>query len=266
MEPGHLCLVHYGERPSTWHSRILLAHVHGNEWFVLTPDHDRYVEQLDGTNPDYTDFIYLGANPAIPARVPPHEVYGFAPLDPGFLANEMQLARMEAQTERLSRGLPALAGPGALVAAAAPVAAGGGPGPVPPPLPLPGLLGGGAVAAPGPALPAPGAGAGVAPQNFVWVCTETAGGHSRGEIICREPAPMPPGHVMLGGKALIPACDNSGIPCCAKRVPEAEAPSYRLEDLRILPVYFDQQGTRRRDFAQAVALLMDGVPQGGSSA
>mmetsp|Transcript_69667 Transcript_69667/g.109961 ORF Transcript_69667/g.109961 Transcript_69667/m.109961 type:complete len:422 (-) Transcript_69667:584-1849(-) len=262
MEPGHLCLVHYGEVPSTWHARILLSHVHGNDWYILTPDFDRYIEQLDGLNPNYTDFVYLGSNPAVPPRVPPHEVYGFSPMDPAFLANQISLAKLEANAERLARGLPIDAGPGV---PAAPVAAVVGAVPAPPPAPLPGVLGGGAPVAPVPAAPAaaPAGGAPAAPQSYVWVCVENAGGHTRGEVVCREPAPMPPGHVMLGEKALIPACDGSGIPCCAKRVPENEAASYRLEDLRILPVYFDQQGTRRRDFAQAVALFVEGVPQGG---
>ena len=59
MESGHVALVHYGEVPSVWHVRILLGHIQANEWQILTPDFDRYSEQLDHLNPDYTDFIYL---------------------------------------------------------------------------------------------------------------------------------------------------------------------------------------------------------------
>ena len=70
MEAGHIALVSYGERPVVWHTRILLAHVHGSCWIILTPDHDRYEEQLDAANPDYEDFEFLGPNHAIPARIP----------------------------------------------------------------------------------------------------------------------------------------------------------------------------------------------------
>ena len=59
------------------------------EWQILTPDFDRYSEQLDHLNPDYADFIYLGASTNIPPRVPAHEIYGFAPMDPATLANHI---------------------------------------------------------------------------------------------------------------------------------------------------------------------------------
>ena len=259
MEAGHICLVHYGEVPSTWHTRILLACIQGNEWQILTPDFDRYPEQMDSYNPDFTDFIYLGANAAVPHRVPQHEIYGFAPMDPGTLAQNIQQGRLEANAERLARGLGPLAPAGAPPVGAPAVVAPVAP---PPPVPLPGVLAGGVVA---PIVPAGGGGgaAVVPPHNFVWVCTETAGGYARGDIVARDPAPLPHGHVVLGEKALVPATDASLTPCCVKRIQEKDAPSYKLEDLRVLPVHFDQQGTRRRDFAQAVAIMVDGVPQGG---
>ena len=98
---------------------------------------------MNAMNPDYTDFIYLGASSAVPARVPPHEIYGFAPMAPGTLANEIHQGSMEATAEGLGPLAPA-------VAPAAPAAA-----PAPPPaVPLPGALGGGAmgVGAPQPHL------------------------------------------------------------------------------------------------------------------
>ena len=48
-----------------------------------------------------------------------------------------------------------------------------------------------------------------------------------------------------------------------KKVSRAELGRYALEDLRILPVVSDAQGTRRRDFNEAVSAMKDGVPQGG---
>ena len=80
MEAGHLALVNYGEAPPVWHTRLLLGRVDGNVWQILTPDLDRYPEQMDGLNPDFVDFEYLGAGGNPPARIPPHQIYGFAPL------------------------------------------------------------------------------------------------------------------------------------------------------------------------------------------
>ena len=255
MESGHVALVHYGENPSVWHVRILLGHIQANEWQILTPDFDRYSEQLDHLNPDYTDFIYLGASTTVPARVPAHEVYGFAPMDPGTLAHHIQQGRMEANAERLNRGLPPLA----------PMAAGHAAVVPPPPAvaPLPGVLGGGAAVA---GAPPAGAGAGAAPAGVVsmcWVSIENAGGYSKGDIVVTEPALLPAGHVLIGEKAIVPARDGSAVGCFCKRVKVTDAGSYKLEDLRVLPVSFDAQGIRRREFAQAVAAMVEGVPQGG---
>ena len=255
MESGYLVLVHYGEVPSTWHVRILLGHIQGNEWQILTPDYDRYSEQLDHLNPDFADFIYLGASTTVPPRVPAHEIYGFAPMDPATLANHIHQGRLEANAERLNRGLPPMAPMGAGPAVVAP--------PPPAVAPLPGVLvGGGAAAVAAPA----GGGAAVAPAGVVgmcWVCVETAGGYSRGEIVVADPGVLPPGHVLIGEKALVPAKDGSAVACFAKKVRVDDAAGYKLEDLRILPVTFDAQGVRRREFAQAVAAMVEGTPQGG---
>ena len=51
--------------------------------------------------------------------------------------------------------------------------------------------------------------------------------------------------------------------CYAKRVPQNEAEMFRLDDLRVLPVAFDVQGVRRREFSAAVPLMVDACPQGG---
>ncbi|CAK8991991.1 unnamed protein product [Durusdinium trenchii] len=96
-----------------------------------------------------------------------------------------------------------------------------------------------------------------------WVCVETAGGYSRGEIVVADPGVLPPGHVLIGEKALVPARDGSAVACFAKKVRVDSAAGYKLEDLRILPVTFDAQGVRRREFAQAVAAMVEGTPQGG---
>lgn len=96
-----------------------------------------------------------------------------------------------------------------------------------------------------------------------WAAVEDAGGRRKGDIVCVDPAPLAAGHVVLGSKALIP--DVAGVPdgCFVVKVPQGEVTRYKLDDLRVLPVKFDLQGVRRRDFNDAVASMVDGVPQGG---
>ena len=246
MEAEHLALVSYGEMPVVWHTRVLLSRVSGNNWIILTPDHARYEDLLDVTNPDYDDFEYLGASNAIPARIPAGSVYGFAPLAPGELARQMMLAKLEAEALRLQQSLGAPAPPMPGVPVAPPVQ----PAPMPPP---PGFLG------PGPAAQTP-----LAPSPAAcWVTIESGGTWKKGDVIVVEPAPLPPGTLVLGDRAVLvdPTLQGQGI--FLGRVPHSQAPTYQLEDFRVLLVQFDAQGTRRKDFSSAVPLMVDGSPMGG---
>ena len=251
MEPGHLCLVNYGERPPVYHVRLLLAPTTLDNWVILTPDLDAYEEQMSPRNPDFTDFLYLGAHAHVPAHIPAPQVYGFGPMDPGDLATHMANGRVTANILRAGQGLPPL-GVGVVAQPAAPAPPVAAPAVVPPP--PPGVLGGGVAA-----VPAVAAAAGVAE---VWIAIEDSGGYKRGDQICEDPNPLPPGHVMLGEKAVVPG--KQGVSSCfAQKVPRADISRFSLEDLRILPVVFDAQGTRRREFSEAVASMKDGLPQGG---
>ena len=238
MEPGQLCLVNYGERPRLFHVRILLAPTTVDNWVVLTPDMDTYEEQMSALNTDLTEFIYLGPNPAIPAHIPANQVYGFAPMNPGTLAGYLASGKIMANAIRANQGLPALgqAPQAAALAQAVP----------------------GAPVAPVAAVAAPPAVAGQ-----VWVAVENCEDRRRGDIICVEPNPLPAGSVTLDDHAIVPSLHGGGKPCFAKRVSSQEAPNHALDDLRILPIKFDQQGVRRREFSEAVAAMADGVPQGG---
>ena len=107
----------------------------------------------------------------------------------------------------------------------------------PPPVPAAGVLGVAPAAPVAAALPpaaAPAAG-------FSWVVTESSGGRARGDVICVEPNPLPPGSLTLGDRALLPGVNGVREGCFALRVPNAEAPNYKLEDLRTLPIHFDGQ-------------------------
>lgn len=65
---GSLGYVDYGERPRCIHVRLIVGHVKGNEYIVVTPDHDMYSEILNvAENPDITNFWAGPGNGAIPA-------------------------------------------------------------------------------------------------------------------------------------------------------------------------------------------------------
>lgn len=125
MQAGDLALLNYGEVPLTWHTRLILAHTTHSCFIILTPDLDRYEEQLDAGNPDLIDFEFLGPSGNIPPRIPPASVYGFRGLAAADLAHHMGQARAEALVIQQQRGVGA--------AGAAPVA----PPPVPPVPPAP---------------------------------------------------------------------------------------------------------------------------------
>ena len=246
MEAGHLCLVKYED--ATWHARLLLAPIEGTIWQILTPDFDRYDEQMDEHNDDFSDFIYLGASGAIPGRVRARNIYSFAPMDPRTLAHHMHQGRLEAQAARLQRGLDVPAAP------AAPALAAAVPQVVPPVVPQAGVLGPAGVLAAAQVAPGP---------TYVWVAVEEAGGRKKGDVITVEPAALPVGTLAMGDRALVPSAMGGDQSCFAKRVLQQEAPSFALEDLRVLPVRFDGKGVRRREFSDAVASMVEGTPQGG---
>lgn len=255
MEYGGIAFVHYGEIPSVWHSRLLLAPTTGNNWIVLTADLDAYEEEMAMGNPDFTGFWYAGPLGAVPPHIPPGEVYGFRAMSPAALGNHMYQGKIAANSVRLAAGLPPLppAGGGHGVVAPPPGVA----APPAPPAAVPGVLGG--VAPPAP-VPAGVAGAGAAEPIDTWVLIEESGGRSKGDILAVDPTPLPPGSSIQGERALVP--DGPSF-LFAKKVKASEVSSYKLDDLRILPVAFDLQGTRRRDFHSLFALLNDGTPQGG---
>ena len=82
MISGGLTLVNYGETGPVWHSRPLLAHAGDDDWAILTPEHDVYIETMSLANPDFSDFHYCGVNGAVLGRIDPASVYVFRPLRP----------------------------------------------------------------------------------------------------------------------------------------------------------------------------------------
>lgn len=219
----------------------------------MTPDFDMYEEELSLANSDLIDFEFLGPSPHPPARIPAARIYGFAPMDPGDLADYIQRGQVMADALKAARGIPAA--PGVPAAApgvvAAPVA----------PAPLGGALGAAPVAAKD--VGAPAAGPAAVAVTYCWVSVEDAGGRKRGDIVVQDPQGLPPGHVVLGDRGVVPGLAVGEGPCLVQRVPVDDAPRFKLADLRVLPVSFDSQGVRRKEFNLAVAQMNDAEPMGG---
>ena len=201
---------------------------------VLTPDLDLFEEQMSLANVDIIDFHYGGAAGALAPRIAPGSVYSFQPLTPAVLADFMLQGRIQGNAIRAAAGLPPV-GPGGAAPPVAPVAQ---------------------------AVPAPpvAAVAGAAGVEDTWIAMEDGGRFKVGDTIVQDPNPLPPGSLVLGNRAIITSDGHSVV---LRKVPASEVASYRLQDLRILPVAFDAQGQRRRDFNSAVGIMDATPPQGG---
>lgn len=230
MESGHICFLDYDERPKVWHTRVLLSPTTADNWMVLTPDHDIYEEQMSLRNPDIIDFHYGGAGGSLAPHIDPHRVYAFQPMTPAALANFKLQGRVQGDAIRALAGLPP---------------ANAGPAAVPPAQAMP-------------AVPAPAPGGGAVADT--WIAMEDVGQYKRGDIVIQDPNPLPAGSMSLGNRALITV---AGSILVLMKVPAGDVPMHRLQDIRILPVCFDAQGQRRREFNLSVAIMDGTPPQGG---
>ncbi|CAK0860193.1 unnamed protein product, partial [Prorocentrum cordatum] len=203
---------------------------------TLTADGDHYAEET--RSDDVAEVRWSGVQGATSAGVDARQVYRFRAMP------------SDAELEQLRRD-------GALLVGGPPPAA---PGP---------LVPAGGAAAPA-AAPAPAAGqggeagvvgrAGAAPPiaaaaPAVWLATE--GFRGRGE---RLPDPLPPNAEVHGDVALGPV---QGGWVTAPLVPAAEIDAFVIDDFRVLPVKFSQEGARRRSFTEAVYLQVADEPEGG---
>ena len=100
LAPGSVTYMDYGQRrPRVTHTRLALALVEQDDWVILTPDYDMYVETLSAGNPDLQNFWVGPADGTLPAGVPAGSVYGFQPLTAGEIARYMGEGRAEADLE-----------------------------------------------------------------------------------------------------------------------------------------------------------------------
>lgn len=226
---GDLAYIDYGEQPATVHARILAAHVDADLWVCITPDYDVYEEIISDRNMDAVS-VTLGngglGSPLPPALHAP-SVYNFRPMTAQDYQRLMGETRTYAAQLRVSLGLP----PPGLVARAPGVGVGA-------------------------------AGSVEADTQLVWIALENDHGKNAGQIVCDVGQALPAGSVTLGiNKALIPM--GSGA-LAVKRIVKGKVNSIEARDLRVLPFQFDEQGTRRIEFATAVSRMTQDEMPGGA--
>ena len=121
-------------------------------------------------------------------------------------------------------------------------------------LPPPGLQVPAQAAAPG------GANAG---DQSVWASFKNDHGRVVGQLVVDVGQPLPAGALVLGdNKALIPIGNNGAL--AVKHIAKDRMNSMDARDLRVIPFSFDEQSTRRVEFATAVSKMIQDEMPGGS--
>ena len=172
------------------HERMVFDHITGDEYVVLTPDRDMFVEQLSVENPELKAFRLRPAPNQLPPGVNAGQVYSL----PAFTAAEIQQFKDDARTlaiaERAARGV---AGGGAGAGNVVPVA---------PAAVVPAVVNTGG---------APGA-RNLAAGVLSWVAAEGLDGVRYGEVIDGVNAPLVLGskhvHTMADGRQIFCICIN----------------------------------------------------------
>lgn len=114
IQVGDVVYMDYGEMPQVVHTRLVVGEVDrsSHEFMIVPPDSDCYVEILHDSNPDLVAFYRSGPGAGLPAGVNPAAVYAFAPMTPLQHSRYLQQGRVEADQERVQRGMQPLPVPG----------------------------------------------------------------------------------------------------------------------------------------------------------
>ena len=104
---GKFILVHYDiPGDSTWHCRLLLSHVTGGEWVILTPDGDIYTEDISASGGDIDAWRPFTPGGPVPIGVGGNHMHLFNPVpDQPTIARLLQEGEVYGAHERLQRGL-----------------------------------------------------------------------------------------------------------------------------------------------------------------
>ena len=223
-----------------FHERLVTAVSVANPGTVatFTADGDHFAE--DAQSDDAAGVRWSGAQGSTPPGVDAQQIYRFRQIPTA------------AELDQLKRGGALMVGgvaPGPPAAAAgAIVAAGGDAGAAPPPRQAGEA---GVVARVGAHVARPAVAA------TVWLATEDYRGLRRGE---RLPDPLPHGAIIQDDAALVPV--QSGW-ITARQVPAGDVDAFVVDDSRVLSVRFNQEGSRRRPYPEAVDLQVADEPEGG---
>ena len=248
FENGRRAYLEYSAEPGLLHERIIAGHVQNDEYVVVTPDFDIFVEQVSAHNVDLDGCRIGPAGGGRPVGLGGAQVYGFGAIAPNDLQGLFAEALDLANQERAIRGIvvPGAPPPAGAVAAAV--------GPLAPPAALaPAVPVGGAGAAPVPAVLVAPVGPVPMVQGGGWVLDEPLVGHNVGDGFT-----LPPGALKLGSRALVYIGGeeavlkflDAGVDIAAY----AHARKWFLtDDERIL-----EPTERLRDFVQAVDEMGDG--------
>ena len=174
LDRGSAAWVHYGG--GEHHARLVGGHVENDEYAVVSPDFDVFVEQLSLNNADLEGIRFSASIDAPPRGVPAagNALYTFVPLAAADVTALLVESDQVANLERAHRGLPRLG-----EAARAPGGAA-------------------AVATPVPAAAGAAGGARLAPAGGAWVLAEPLVGHDVGDEFT-----LPVGATVLGTRALV---------------------------------------------------------------
>ena len=226
LQPGSEVLLRYQDPTPEWHARLLLFNIVGDEWVVVTPTADMFVEQVSNANRDLQSWRVRPADRSIPFGVNPAEVFDFQPAPTGIALHHLLAeGQQHGMVERGRRGIAAPAPPL-----------------VPPVVPPAGVHGGAPVAGGGLAAQAGGGGGALLGGGLGVVPVVPAGGHAA--VVGPPPlagAGGPGGiHALVAGAGGGGAIGGGGLP-----------PASSADDARTLTISRDQDGNRHKEFRQA---------------
>ena len=104
MQAGEIVYLRYHGGPGVIHTRLLIGCVQDDEWMIVTPDEDIYVEELARHNPDL-QYMCHAPDGWLARGVPANQVYGFAPMTAAQCAALVRRGRAELDAELGRRGV-----------------------------------------------------------------------------------------------------------------------------------------------------------------
>ncbi len=216
--------------PRVVHERMIAEHIQDDDYVVITPDEDVYVETMSVLNPDLKSFRVRPRAGALPPGVVAGEVYALPHWGNADLVRLRGLASAEALAEKGRRGL----GGGAVVAAHPPIA---GPPPV-------------AAVQPEKSDEDPPGAKESHPGVLAWVAAEACGPWKYGDVVVGVVQPA-----VLGGKVVHVGNDGQTVFCICIKTDDVEAFNGRPSvcDPRIVKVRKNAIGTPERPLSEIVA-------------